>query len=90
MSNLGQVVPNSFGKRSTEIIGEQIGESYKQIQRYIRLTNLVPDLLNRVDNKRLPVLLYFENKMSVRIRYSAGEAGHDLRRGGFRSERANV
>lgn len=51
MSNLGQVVPNSFGKRSTEIIGEQIGESYKQIQRYIRLTNLVPDLLNRVDNK---------------------------------------
>lgn len=53
MSNLGQVVPNSFGKRSTEIIGEQIGESYKQIQRYIRLTNLVPDLLNRVDNKTI-------------------------------------
>ncbi|NCB27131.1 MAG: ParB/RepB/Spo0J family partition protein [Bacteroidia bacterium] len=51
--NLGQVVPNSFGKRSTEIIGEQTGESYKQIQRYIRLTNLQPELLDMVDNKQM-------------------------------------
>lgn len=52
-NNLGQVVPNSFGKRSTEIIGEQTGESYKQVQRYVRLTYLVPDLLDRVDNKTM-------------------------------------
>lgn len=52
-NNLGQVVPNSFGKRSTEIIGEQTGESYKQVQRYVRLTYLIPDLLDRVDNKTM-------------------------------------
>ena len=52
-NNVGQVVPNSFGKRTTEIIGEQTGESYKQIQRYIRLTNLVPPLLKLVDEGRI-------------------------------------
>ena len=52
-NNLGQVVPNSLGKRSTEIIGEQTGESYKQVQRYVRLTYLIPDLLDRVDNKTM-------------------------------------
>ena len=52
-NNVGQVVPNSFGKRTTEIIGEQTGESYKQIQRYIRLTELIPELLDMVDNKKL-------------------------------------
>jgi len=51
--NLGQVVPNSFGKRSTEIIGEQTGESYKQVQRYIRLTNLQPELLEMVDSRQM-------------------------------------
>ena len=52
-NNVGQVVPNSFGKRTTEIIGEQTGESYKQIQRYIRLTYLIPDILEMVDNKNI-------------------------------------
>ena len=51
--NSGQVVPNYFGKRSTEILGEQNGESYKQIQRYIRLTNLIPKLIKMVDEKRI-------------------------------------
>ena len=40
-------------KLSTEIIGEQTGESYKQIQRYIRLTHLIPDILEMVDNKNI-------------------------------------
>ena len=52
-NNVGQVVPNSFGKRTTEIIGEQTGESYKQIQRYIRLTHLILDILEMVDNKNI-------------------------------------
>jgi len=52
-NNVGQLVPNSFGKRTTEIIGEQTGESYKQIQRYIRLTHLIPDILEMVDNKNI-------------------------------------
>ena len=41
------------GKESRELLADQTGESRNQISRYIRLTNLVPDLLNRVDNKTI-------------------------------------
>lgn len=41
------------GKESRELLSDQTGESRNQISRYIRLTNLVPDLLNRVDNKTI-------------------------------------
>ena len=51
--NVGQVVPDYFGKRTTEIIGEGTGESYKQVQRYIRLTELIPELLSMVDEKKI-------------------------------------
>ncbi|MEI3123717.1 MAG: ParB/RepB/Spo0J family partition protein [Oscillospiraceae bacterium] len=32
------------GKRSTQVVGDRNGMNYKQVQRYIRLTELVPDL----------------------------------------------
>ena len=51
--NVGQVVPHFFGKRSTEVVAEGTGESYKQIQRFIRLTSLIPELLNMVDEKKI-------------------------------------
>ena len=51
--NVGQVVPDYFGKRSTEVVAEGTGESYKQIQRFIRLTNLIPELLDMVDEKKI-------------------------------------
>ena len=51
--NVGQVVPDYFGKRSTEIVAEGTGESYKQVQRFIRLTNLIPELLDMVDEKKI-------------------------------------
>ena len=51
--NVGQVVPDYFGKRSTEVVAEGTGESYKQVQRFIRLTNLVPELLDMVDEKKI-------------------------------------
>ena len=51
--NVGQVVPDFSGKRSTAIIGEQAGESYKQVQRYIRLTELIPELLSMVDDRQM-------------------------------------
>ena len=38
---------------SSQIIGEQVGESGRQIQRYIRLTYLIPELLEMVDTKRI-------------------------------------
>ena len=39
--------------RADEIIGEQTGESRAQIQRYIRLTNLIPELLDLVDEGKI-------------------------------------
>ena len=38
---------------SAEIMGKEIGESARTIQRYIRLTYLIPELLEQVDNKRI-------------------------------------
>ena len=46
---LGQLVPKSDSNRTTALIGVQTGESYKTVQRYIRLTNLIPELLDKVD-----------------------------------------
>ena len=40
-------------KRSDQLMAEQIGESRNQIQRFIRLTNLIPDILDMVDNKKI-------------------------------------
>lgn len=45
----GQNVP----KLATEIIGAENGESGRQVKRYIRLTELIPELLDMVDEKRL-------------------------------------
>ena len=39
--------------RSNEVVGAQGGESREQVRRYIRLTNLVPELLDMVDNSVL-------------------------------------
>lgn len=41
------------GKYSVEILSEQVNESRNQIQRYIRLTYLIPDILEMVDNKNI-------------------------------------
>lgn len=48
-----RIAHKSDGIKSRDILSEQIGESKDQIRRYIRLTSLVPDLLNRVDNKTI-------------------------------------
>jgi ParB family chromosome partitioning protein len=40
-------------KLSVEIVAEQAGDSYKQVQRYIRLTELSTELLDMVDNKKI-------------------------------------
>ena len=39
--------------KSAERMGEEVGESARTIQRYIRLTYLIPELLEQVDNKRI-------------------------------------
>ncbi|WP_295760059.1 ParB/RepB/Spo0J family partition protein, partial [uncultured Oscillibacter sp.] len=47
------VAAGDVGKRSTEIVGERNGMNYKQVQRYIRLTELVPELQSMVNEKKL-------------------------------------
>ena len=41
------------GKRSDELLGEEVGESKDQIRRYIRFTYLIPEILDMVDNKKI-------------------------------------
>ncbi len=52
-SNSVPVAQNFEGKTSRELLGEQVGESQDQIRRYIRLTNLVPELLELVDEGKI-------------------------------------
>ena len=47
------VAQNYEGKTSRELLGEQVGESQDQVRRYIRLTNLVPEILDLVDEGKI-------------------------------------
>ena len=47
--NCSQVDHNT-GKRSIDVIGELCGDSAKQVQRYIKITELIPALLDKVDD----------------------------------------
>ena len=47
----GQIVQKS--KLSIERVAEDAGEGYKTVQRFIRLTNLMPELLDMVDEKKI-------------------------------------
>ena len=47
-------------KLSCEEVGESSGMSGRQVQRYIRLTELLPELLEMVDQKKLPIMLAVE------------------------------
>ena len=49
----GQLGRKSDSKESREIIAEQTGESARQVQRFINLTNLIPELLDMVDRKEI-------------------------------------
>ena len=49
----GQIDPKDAGKRSNEIVAERNKMAVKQVQRYIRLNELVPDLMKLMDEKKL-------------------------------------
>ena len=51
--NGATVLPHFSRKKSRQILAEQSGESHEQIRKYIRLTNLTPELLDMVDNSVL-------------------------------------
>lgn len=43
-------VDHNLGKKSIELIGEEYGDSPKQVQRYIKITDLIPEMLEKVDD----------------------------------------
>jgi ParB family chromosome partitioning protein len=70
--NSTQVGQDLRGKYSVEILGEQVGESRNQIQRYIRLTELIPPILEMVDEKQIAF------NPAVEISYLAEKEQQDL------------
>jgi len=59
-------------KTSREVLGEQVGESQDQIRRYIRLTNLVPKMLDFVDDKKIAM------RPAVEISYLSPDEQYNL------------
>ena len=51
-------------KKSREILAEQVGESYEQVRKFIRLTSLIPELLELVDNS----VLKEKDKLQIALR----------------------
>ena len=59
-------------KRAGEVLGEAVGESERQVQRFIRLTNHVPEMLDLVDDKKIAM------RPAVEISYLTPEEQMDL------------
>jgi len=59
-------------RRAGEVLGESVGESERQIQRYIRLTELVPGLVNLVDEGRIAM------RPAVELSYLSEQEQEDL------------
>lgn len=68
----GQIVPKFDKNRATAVIGVESGESYKTVQRYIRLTNLIPELLNLMDEGKIAF------SVGVELSYLAPEIQQEL------------
>lgn len=51
--NVGQIVHDYYDQKTRDMLGKDVGESGRQIQRYIRLTNLIDPLLQMVDDKQI-------------------------------------
>lgn len=45
-----KALDHNLGKKSIELIGEECGDSPKQVQRYIKITDLIPEMLEKVDD----------------------------------------
>lgn len=70
--NCATPLPNFNGKRSREILAEQSGESHEQIRKYIRLTYLVPEILDMVDENKIAL------RPAVELSYLAEEEQRTL------------
>lgn len=70
--NSATVVQNFEGKTTREIIAAQSGESHEQIRRFIRLTELVPELLDFVDEGKIKM------RPAVELSYLNEECQRDV------------
>lgn len=55
-------------QKTAEIVGDSVGLKARQVQKYIRLTDLVPNLMEYVDQKKIPITLavdisYFDKQI---------------------------
>ena len=48
--------------RADEILAQQAGSSRNQVQRYIRLTELIPELMDMVDEKKIALKIVLDNR----------------------------
>ena len=64
--------------RSDSILAEEVNESARQIQRYIRLTNLVPELLEMVDNAECGLSPSIAFRPAVELSYLMEDEQRDL------------
>ena len=78
--NGATVLPHFSGKKSREILAEQSGESHEQIRKYIRLTHLIPEILELVDNSVLKdqEMLQIAMRPAVELSYLRKEEQADL------------
>ena len=70
--NGATVLPHLQGKKSREILAAESGKSHEQIRKYIRLTNLVPELLEFVDEGRIKM------RPAVELSYLNEDCQRDL------------
>lgn len=71
-SNLGNRDIGSNGIRSNELLSDEFGDSVSQIKRYIRLTNLIPNILTLVDQEKIAFTI------AVELSYLSLQEQYDL------------
>lgn len=72
LNNADPVGPNLTAIRSDQLLAEEVGDSATQIKRYIRLTNLEPELLKMVDEERIAL------RPAVELSYLSPERQSEL------------
>ena len=78
--NGATVLPNFPGMKSRDILAEQTGESHEQVRKFIRLTELIPEILDLVDNSVLKEKdkLQIALRPAVELSYLTEQEQHDL------------
>ena len=78
--NGATLLPHLSGKKSRDILAEQTGESHEQIRKFVRLTYLIPEILDLVDNSVLKEkdILQIALRPAVELSYLTEKEQQDL------------